>query len=216
MTPPRAGREFVASERVALCETLARTGPDGPTLCEGWQTRDLLLHLISREARTPMTLLRAAPGTVASGAVRGGADGAWPDLIERFRAGPPPGSPFRIPGVGALANTEEFFVHHEDVRRGGGEWARRELPPDVEDALFRRLKSPLGRLLLRHCDVGVHIRRTDSGAHATLRAARPGVVITGLPSEILLYAFGRRAAAEVRLDGPTDAVERLGRAKLGF
>ena len=27
------------------------TGPDGPTLCEGWQTRDLAAHLVLRERR---------------------------------------------------------------------------------------------------------------------------------------------------------------------
>ncbi len=38
-------------ERLALCALLDETGPDAPTLCEGWTTRDLAAHLVLRENR---------------------------------------------------------------------------------------------------------------------------------------------------------------------
>ena len=57
-----------SDERAALCDLLDELGPDQPTLCEGWQTRDLAAHLVVREHR-----LDAAPGILlpAIAAVRG-------------------------------------------------------------------------------------------------------------------------------------------------
>ncbi|MGJ4074519.1 maleylpyruvate isomerase N-terminal domain-containing protein [Corynebacterium macclintockiae] len=39
------------SEREALANLLQQSGPDAPTLCEGWSTRDLAVHLVIREYR---------------------------------------------------------------------------------------------------------------------------------------------------------------------
>ncbi|MBN9610051.1 MAG: TIGR03085 family protein [Actinobacteria bacterium 69-20] len=201
---------FVARERAALADEFAERGPDEPTLCEGWNTRDLLQHLILRESVTASALLEGRRAYAAR--IR---ELDWPEAIDRFRSGPPPGSVFRIPGADAAANAEEFFVHHEDVRRATNGWTKRELPAAIEDTFWRRLRSPFGRIMVRHIGFGLHIQRPD-GPHATLRAARPGVVIIGPPSEILLFLFGRQAVADVRLDGPADARERLTHARLGF
>ena len=43
-------------ERAALVQTLRAVGPDAPTLCEGWTTRDLAAHLVVRERRLDATL----------------------------------------------------------------------------------------------------------------------------------------------------------------
>ena len=67
---------------------------------------------------------------------------------------------------------------------------------------------------MRHTEVGIHIQRPN-GDHATLRAARPGVIVTGPPSELLFFLFGRQQAADVELRGPADACDELRRAKLG-
>lgn len=203
-------RAFVANERAALSDAFAERGPAQPTLCEGWQTRDLLQHLVLRDAGPLRTMLVGK--ATAESRVR---EADWADLIAQFRDGPPVGSPFRLPGADGAANLEEFFVHHEDVRRAASGWSRRELPADVEDAIWRRLRSPIGRMSVRRTDVGVHIQRPD-GEHATLRAVRPGVVVTGPPSELLIFLFGRQQAADVDLQGPADACDRLRAAKLGF
>ncbi|HEX6919337.1 MAG TPA: maleylpyruvate isomerase family mycothiol-dependent enzyme, partial [Actinomycetes bacterium] len=47
------------AERAALSDLLESLGPDAPTLCEGWDTRDLAAHLVVRERR-----MDAAPGIV--------------------------------------------------------------------------------------------------------------------------------------------------------
>jgi uncharacterized protein (TIGR03085 family) len=205
-------RAFVVAERAALSDTFAERGPAQPTLCRGWQTRDLLRHLVVREAGPVRRLLAGA-------AVRG-REAGWTELIQQFRAGPPPGSLFRLPGADTAANLEEFFVHHEDVRRATPGWTRRELPVEVEEAIWRRLSSPLGRIAVRRAGVGVHIRRGGTrqadAEHTTLRAARPGVIITGPPSEILMFLFGRQRAAVVDLQGSAEARDRLAHATLGF
>ena len=45
-----------ARERAALVATLHEVGPDAPTLCGDWTTRDLAAHLILRE-RHPIASL---------------------------------------------------------------------------------------------------------------------------------------------------------------
>ncbi|NEE43897.1 TIGR03085 family protein, partial [Streptomyces sp. SID8455] len=42
------------------------------------------------------------------------------------------------------------------------------------------------------------------------------VTVTGEPSELLLFAFGRQDGADVQVEGDKDAVERLNRAELGM
>ena len=40
---------FANVERRHLAALLRRVGPDAPTLCEGWDTRDMAVHLYLRE-----------------------------------------------------------------------------------------------------------------------------------------------------------------------
>src|ERR1700754_3004842 len=42
---------FVRSERQKLADLFASLGPDAPTMCTGWATRDLAAHLVIRERR---------------------------------------------------------------------------------------------------------------------------------------------------------------------
>ncbi|WP_346995752.1 maleylpyruvate isomerase N-terminal domain-containing protein, partial [Dietzia sp. SLG310A2-38A2] len=44
-------RTLAQRERSALVETMRAAGPEAPTLCAGWTTRDLAAHLVVREAR---------------------------------------------------------------------------------------------------------------------------------------------------------------------
>jgi hypothetical protein len=57
----------------------------------------------------------------------------------------------------------------------------------------------MARIALRNDDV-TELRRTDTGARHTIGSAAPAsaaVVLSGLPSELLLYLFGRRDHARV-------------------
>lgn len=39
---------LATTERSAICDAFLAAGPDRPTLCAGWTTRDLLAHLLVR------------------------------------------------------------------------------------------------------------------------------------------------------------------------
>jgi hypothetical protein len=39
------------NERAEMCDLYAEVGPAAPTLCEGWNTLDLLAHQLVRERR---------------------------------------------------------------------------------------------------------------------------------------------------------------------
>lgn len=112
-----------AQERLALCDLFSELGPSVPTLIEGWTAHDLAAHLVLRERDPVAGPCLVLPGPFARFAERRRArlardrDFTW--LVARIRSGPPPGF-FRIGWIRALANLNEFFVHHEDVRRANG------------------------------------------------------------------------------------------------
>nr|NLD40472.1 maleylpyruvate isomerase family mycothiol-dependent enzyme [Actinomycetales bacterium] len=118
---------FVDAERAALCDTLLDVGPDAPTLCEGWDAYDLAAHLWVRENRAGrMLLVMIDPRRQEEQMLRAvKQQKSFTDLVSLLREGPKGASPFRIPGMAALANTAELFIHHEDVRRAG----ENPLPP---------------------------------------------------------------------------------------
>jgi len=203
---------YAQDERAALAALLDETGPDGPTLCEGWQTRDLAAHLVLRERR-PDAAAGVMGGPLAGHTARVQRQYldrySYPQLITLFRQGPPAMSPFAIPGADEAANTVEYFVHHEDVRRAAADWTERELPAGLQEALWKRLKG--ARLFLRSAPTGVVLARESAGKLDLIVAknATPSVTVTGSPAELTLWAMGRVGAAHVKLDGPDEAVAKL-------
>ena len=109
---------IVGRERTALVEILRAVGPDAPTLCEGWTTRDLTAHLLVRERR-PDALPGLVFGPLSSYSARLqdqlAASTQWDDLVDLFASGPPILSIFKV--LDPVASIHEMFVHHEDVRR---------------------------------------------------------------------------------------------------
>jgi uncharacterized protein (TIGR03085 family) len=207
---------YSRDERLALAALLDQAGPDAPTLCAGWQTRDLAAHVVLRERRPD------AGAGMMGGPLAGYTERlqrqylgrySYPELIELFKAGPPRLSPFAIGGFDAMVNTVEYFVHHEDVRRAAEGWTERELPAGLSDALWKRLKG--SRLFLRAAPTGIVFARADATGLAniatpiTAKNATPSVTVTGTPAELTLWSTGRAAVAQVELDGPDEAVARL-------
>jgi uncharacterized protein (TIGR03085 family) len=202
---------YSRDERLALAALLEETGPNAPTLCAGWLTRDMAAHVVVRERR-PDAGVGMLGGPLAGYAARvqqGYLDKySYQQLIAIFRSGPPRLSPFAIPGADEAANTVEYFVHHEDVRRGAEGWTERELPPGLSDALWKRLKS--ARLFLRGAPTGVALARADVSAPAIIaKHAADCVTVTGSPAELTLWSMGRTSAANVTFEGPNDAIARL-------
>jgi uncharacterized protein (TIGR03085 family) len=214
---------FAKSERADLCDLFDQVGPDAPTLCRGWDAHDLAAHLWIRE-NDPL----GASGIVAKplsglnerrmSEVRQ----RWEfgELVDRIRNGPARFSVFAIPGVDEGANTTEFFVHHEDVRRAGDRpQTARALGPEVEEWMWRRLKL-LARAWFRRVQVGLVLERLGSanaaGEPDTIRAVSGASIVTlvGQPSELVLYANGRTSVAEIKLVGEPEAIEILNSAEL--
>lgn len=182
---------ITADERSTMCDLLAELGPDAPTLCEGWTTRDLLAHLLVRERRPDAAAGIMIPlfAKYTERVRTSAATEPYAAMIEQFRGGPPIWSPFAVPMLGDKANLAEFFVHHEDIRRAQPKWEPRPDDAARDDALWNPLKM-LGRLLFRKSPVGV-VLRSAGREDIEVKKGDPGVILVGQPGEIVLHAFGR-------------------------
>ncbi|MFK0155531.1 TIGR03085 family metal-binding protein [Streptomyces sp. NPDC090499] len=208
---------FAKRERLLLADLLETAGPEAPTLCEGWVTRDLAAHVVVRERRPD-----AAGGTMikqlAPRLEKVTAEFAakpYEELIQLIRTGPPRFSPFQLKQVDEAANTVEFYVHTEDVRRAQPDWSPRELDPVFQEALWTRLERT-ARLLGRGLPTGLVLRRPD-GQTAVAHRGAPVVTVTGEPSELLMFAFGRQNTAKVEVTGDENAIAKLNESrKLGI
>jgi len=210
---------YSRDERRALCALLDKTGPDAPTLCEGWTTGDLAAHLVLREHRPD----------AAAGVVGGPLAGytarvqqrirsriPFSDLVRTIRSGPPALSVMALPGMDERVNAVEFFVHHEDVRRATPGWEPRELGSGESDMLWHRLR--MARFMLRKAPVGVELARDDIDTSAdgtsyriTARNATPAVTVAGSPAELTMWGDGppdRGAGAHGRHPGRGDQARR--------
>ena len=215
---------YSRDERRALCAALDEAGPDAPTLCDGWATRDLAAHLVLREHRPDAAAgMLGGPLSKYTQRVQQGIveRTPYPRLVQIVRDGPPKLSFFGLPGMDARANLVEYFVHHEDVRRGVAGWEPRELGPGHTETLWSRLG--MARLILRRVPVGIEFARDDvpdgdgaggSGSgqprhRMTIKTATPVVTVIGSPGELTLWALGRTGAARVRLDGAESAIQKV-------
>jgi uncharacterized protein (TIGR03085 family) len=203
-----------SDERQQLCDLFEQLGPDAPTLCEGWTTKDLAVHLVVRERR---------PDAVAGKFVKALADRSeriqnelrglsWPELIDQIRQGPPKWNPLGFSGVDEAVNAAEFYVHHEDVRRAQPGWQPRPSDPEREEALWKSL-GRVAKMFYGRSPVGVVLRRPDGTEIAAKRGPRT-VRFIGEPSELILHAFGRRATKITSEGNEADvlAVEDLRRS----
>lgn len=201
---------FAAQERAALCDALADAGPDAPTLCEGWTTHDLAAHVWVREndpSAAPGLLIGALADVTASRMEATKRRWLYPELVEQIRRGPRPISLFAVPVLDELANTTEFFVHTEDVRRPAG-LPPRETSQEFEDHIAKGLNTA-AKQLFRKAPTGIILERTDRPQRLRAKAGDTTVIVIGKPSELQLFAFGRMADADVRLVGPQDVIDDL-------
>ncbi len=135
-------------------------------------------------------------------------------LVAQIRSGPPVGF-FRIGWVRDMANLNECFVHHEDLRRANGLGVR-SLTPAMDAGLWRNVRRG-GRFLsrrLRGC--GLEVSWAGTSERVLVRPGSPTALVSGPPGELLLYLFGRQAAAKVEVSGPDEAVVAVRRAHFGM
>ena len=198
--------------RQAFVDVCTQLGPDAPTLCEGWTTKDLVAHVYVREHRPdaapgvlPLGPLSAYTERVMASALR---VHGYAELLEQVRTPPRWLDALRLDDA---LNTVEFFVHTEDVRRPNGLEPR---PTDdrFERWLWRRLRRQ-ARVMFRRVPADVRLV-PDVGDPADVgKRSRAAVEVRGLPSEILLLAYNRKDAARVTIVGDREA---LTSARLGL
>lgn len=201
-------------ERAALVATFREVSPDAPTLCDGWDVRDLTAHLVVRERR-----LDAAPGIMIPAFAdytervqdQVAASTDWDVLLSLVADGPPLYSPFKL--LDPIANVAEMFIHHEDVRRARPEWEPRPLDEQTTSAL-RRPIAMMARMTLRKAPARV-VLRTPQGETVATAGRGPEVTVTGDPGELLMFAAGRDQA-RVSLDGSADLVAAVKGARGGL
>jgi len=188
-------------------------GPDAPTLCGGWTTRDLAAHLVIREYR-----LDAAPGIVipyfsahtakVQNEVAEQTD--WDELLNKVAAGPPVYSPLKL--LDPVANIGEMFIHHEDVRRAQPGWTPRVLEPALANSLRRTL--PLMARMTLGKTPGRIALRTSEGKTVLTAGRGPAVTVTGAAEELLLFSVGRKARIE--FTGDASAIQAVRDAPKGI
>jgi uncharacterized protein (TIGR03085 family) len=163
-------------ERAALVETMRNVGPDAPTLCEGWKTRDLAAHLVIREYRidaSPGILIPFFAGHTEKVQNEVAEQTEWDQLLDKVASGPPIYSPLKL--LDPVANIGEMFIHHEDVRRAQPSWTPRTLEPALAKSLRRTLPRaayPGGQDSAGH--------RPGPGRHGD-RGARGAAAVRGGP-----------------------------------
>ncbi len=209
---------YAQLERHALADTMLAVGPDAPTLCGTWRVRNLAAHLVIRETRPDLAAgmfipklrdrLEKAQAEMAAG--------DFENLVERLLFGPPRWGVMGIPAVDSLANLLEFYVHHEDVLRAAPEWTPRELEPRKAEEIWNGLGRMAG-VLYRKSPVGVILVADGVGRHVAKRPDEGGsAVVRGSVAEVVLYSYGRRDVATVKLSGPDSAISALTNATLSL
>jgi uncharacterized protein (TIGR03085 family) len=197
------------SERHALRNLFLEVGPDAPTLCKGWTTRDLAAHIIVRESRPDAAggILIKPLAAYGEKVRKGVAQRDWKSLVEAIRNGPPRISPMRLAFLDRLTNTVEFFVHLEDVRRAQPNWEPRTLLDDLESQLRTSITQG-GRLFARKSPCGL-VLQIAHGASIVAKKGEPAVTVTGEVGELIMFVYGRQDHARVELSGPDDLVQAV-------
>ncbi len=202
-------------ERHALCDLAVLLGTDAPTLCGDWTAHRLLAHLLVRERR-PLGALGILVPALEGRTERAMSRAERTDheaLAARVRE---PGlTPFALKPVEVLANTLEYVVHHEDLRRAQPGWEPRDLSQGDLAAVWSAI-GQMGRVLVRAAGVPVAIRRTDTGDSITLRRGSGPVTVSGPVLELVLFLFGRTEVRDLSFEGPPASVARLREASLGL
>lgn len=197
---------FARSERLALAALLREVGPDAPTLCDGWSTRDLAVHIVIRDrypsamageasevtAKIPFLNKRAEQRRRELGELD------WKQLVGMVAEGPGMLSPVGWGPGEILANTVEFYVHVEDVRRARRGWTRRNILPELEQQLWSALPTMV-RLPPWRPETAVKFIALGIGEFSFGKTDVKSKVVSGKPSEIVLYALGRQEQAQVEV-----------------
>ncbi len=206
---------FAQRERISICQNLRQLGPDQPTLCQGWTTKDLLVHLVVRENRPDAAAGLVVPflSFYTDSIYKKFKDKSFDELISIFENGPKSPSPFSLSAVDQLANTFEFLVHNEDILRAQANYQPRIFSDDDLKFLWSRFtKSAV--FFMRKVKVGV-VAKTEQGTY-TLKRGEEVVTISGNVIDLIMFAFGRKKNINIHFEGSSQAIEKLKNSNLNL
>lgn len=102
----------------------------------------------------------------------------------------------------AAVNVAEFYVHNEDILRGGLHM-QRPIPAGESAVLLWSSLKGIARIRPKLVsdlgDVTLVNKQTGQELHVKAKYGDKSTTITGDPGELLLYFYGRRAAAKVTI-----------------
>jgi len=127
---------------------------------------------------------------------------------------PPWWSPVSNRVTDEMFNALEFFIHHEDVRRGAPGFQPRVLDTGEQKAIWNAVKLT-ARIGLRRLHVPVLLRAPGFG-EVHVGGDVPQATLTAEPGELALFVSGRQRAARVEIDAPAETAEALRTAKLSM
>ncbi|MDQ5943590.1 MAG: hypothetical protein QG675_358 [Patescibacteria group bacterium] len=192
-------KEFVKSEREFTIDLLKKLKPEqwsANTLCRGWTVEDLAAHLVTRERNVIGGVGLVVPSLqqlhdkrLAKVATHG-----HEYIIEKLQ-----NYPWYMP---ASVNVAEFWIHNEDLIRGELHMSRSAPTKQVNVILWGSLKGLVAvrKSLLK--DLGnVTLENIDTNESIELKFEdnRKTTTVTGSAGELLLFFYGRRDAAKVKL-----------------
>lgn len=178
-------------------ETLSAEQWQAPTLCDRWDVRQVVAHVISYDAARPLAVatnfVRTGfrPGRVNDLRMRSLANWTPGQLVGFLRSHVRPSG--LTAGFGGGIGLTDCLIHHQDIRRPLG--LHRDIPSDrVREALGVALRAPV--LPARWNAKGLRLHATDLDW-----TNGNGPEVTG-PGEALLLALTGRPIALEQLDGP--------------
>lgn len=193
-------KEFVKSERQFTVDLLSKLTPEqwqANSLCAGWTVEDVAAHLITRERNVLAGIGLVVPGLHFVHDRR----------IEREKA---KGHKYIISKLekypwwmASGLNTAEFYIHNEDMLRGDLKMGRPEPNNEAQEILWGALKGIAKFRKHELADLGsITIENNKTGAVISVPNKNNPVntAVSGRPSELLLYIYGRRDAAKVTIN----------------
>lgn len=212
--------DIATTEREQLTRLLHEVGPLAPTLCEGWNARDLAAHLYVRENEpwnAAGIMIKPLANITERAMRRVQREHDFDQLVELLASGPHGLSPFRIPLVNRLGNGFEYFVHHEDVRRAMPNPAPRKLSDEIDQQLWEQLIR-LATARFRSPKVGIVLVRQrvgePTGEEQVVSLGSGLVRLTGEPAELTMWCAGRGEHAAVEFEGSSEDIELVKKIQL--
>lgn len=183
---------------VQFCDALAEVAATAPTLCEGWDAHELAVHIWVIK-HDPLSW-PGIPLSSFAGLTRRRAKNfrqRWPyeELLKKLRR--ESGAIASLPFDGRQGHRHalgEFYIHTEDVRRANN-FPRSTQTSETEAALWLRTREA-GRYLWPRNQAAICFNSPGQESFTVGRGA-PVTQVSGLPSEVFLWLYGRNEVADV-------------------